>query len=112
MSFRHVYVFFYYISEKMSDNNNTSGTGQSRKTRTNLEKRDAEILCGYVWKVIKEGVGTKQEMLLAWEKVTKLFKETTGKDLTRCIDKSHSYLNTFIISVHLINVTFSDKSDI
>ena len=103
----------------MSDNNNTSGTGQSRKTRTNLEKRDAEILRtmdgGYVWKVIKEGVGTKQEMFLAWEKVTKvtkLFNETTGKDLTRCIDKSHSYLNTFIISVHLINVTFSDKSDI
>ena len=100
----------------MSDNNNTSGTGQSRKTRTNLEKRDAEILRtmdgGYVWKVIKEGVGTKQEMFLAWEKVTKLFNETTCKDLTRCIDKSHSYLNTFISSVHLINVTFSDKSDI
>ena len=47
--------------------------GQSRKTRTNLEKRDAKILRtmdgGYVWKVIKEGVGTKQEMFLAWEKV-------------------------------------------
>ena len=45
-------------------------------------------------------------------KVTKLFNKTTSKDLTRCIDKSHSYLNTFIISVHLIKVTFSDKSDI
>ena len=48
----------------MSDNNNTSGMGQSRKTRTNLEKRDAEILRtmggGYVWKVFKERVGPKQ----------------------------------------------------
>ena len=47
----------------MSDNNNTSGMGQSRKTRRNLQKRDAEILRnmdgGYVWKVIKEGVGNK-----------------------------------------------------
>ena len=67
---------------------------------------------GYVRKVIKEGVGTKQEMFHVCKKFTKVFNETTGKDLTRCIDKSHSYLNTFIISVHLINVTFSDKSDI
>ena len=57
----------------MSDNNNTSGMGQSKKTRTNLEKRDSEIMRtmdgGYVWKVIKKGVGTKQEMFLAWENV-------------------------------------------
>ena len=76
----------------MSSKNDTSANvGKSRKTRTNLEKRDADILCqilktledGHVWKVIKEGVGTKQEMFLAWEKVTKLFNESTGKDLTR-----------------------------
>ena len=96
------------------ENEETSGG----KTPTNNKNKE-EILRtmdgGYVWKVIKEGVGTKQEMFLAWEKVikvTKLFNKMTEKDLTRCIDKSHSYLNTFIISVHLINVTFSDKSDI
>ena len=75
----------------MSNKMNTLGSGKPRKTRTNLEKTDGDILCqilktlddGHVWKVIKEGVGTKQEMFLAWEKVTKLFNETTGKDLSR-----------------------------
>ena len=75
----------------MSSKNDTLVNGKSRKTRTNLEKTDADILCqilktleeGHVWKVIKEGIGTKQEMFLAWEKVTKLFNESTGRDLTR-----------------------------
>ena len=86
-----MFAFIYHISDKMSSKNDNSVNGKSRKTRTNLEKRDADILCqilttlerGHVWKVIKEGVGTKQEMFIAWEKVTKIFNESTGKDLTR-----------------------------
>ena len=66
-------IYDFWFSDRMSNNNSTSGSGQSRKTRTNLEKRDADILCqilntlndGHVWKIIKEGVGTKQEMFFA-----------------------------------------------
>ena len=75
----------------MSSKTNTAVNVKYRKTRTNLEKKDADILCqilktledGHIWKVIKERVGTKQEMFLAWEKVTKLFNESTDRDLTR-----------------------------
>ena len=64
-----------------------------------------------LWTVAMFGKLSRKE-LVQNKKCFLLFNETTGKDMTRCIDKSHSYLNTFIISVHLINVTFSDKSDI
>ena len=75
----------------MSSKTNTAVNVKYRKTRTNLEKKDADVLCqilktledGLIWKVIKEAVGTKQEMFLAWEKVTKLFNESTDRDLTR-----------------------------
>ena len=47
----------------MSNNNSTSGSGQSRKTRTNLEKRDADILC-QILKTLDDGTWKRRFPIL------------------------------------------------
>jgi hypothetical protein len=71
--------------------NMTEVSTPKRKRTSNFEDREKEILCqiiketdgGRVWKMIKEGTGTNTQKYLAWEKVTKSFNQTTGKNCTR-----------------------------
>ena len=69
---------------KMADN----AISKAKRKRTAFEEKDKEILCvilkqtdgGRLWKIIKEGTGIPHEKFVAWEKVTKLFNETTNNN--------------------------------
>jgi hypothetical protein len=80
-------VVLVYFFRNMNENESTT----PKRKRTPFENREKEILCqilketdgGRVWKIIKEGIGTSHEKFVAWEKVTKLFNEATGKNCDR-----------------------------